>query len=294
MAFTDLTIANGWIPVEYESDPILRDVQVSAVEAVARKVNMTSDQKKVPRFVANGVDVVAEGDVIPTKDATLDSVILDAYKFANRFAVSSEDSEDAIVDAMNAYKREWLSNYAIALDNACLGNSGAAGPFTSVYKALTDYNATEDRILETAGSLTYEDVASVIGDMETNRKGELVVIAHPAFRMDLRNLKDAGGERVVATEGVLGAGVPTLFGHEVRFSYGARVNATFSDAPTGNPLIVVANKQALILGTRSGPEAKVSSEAQWANDNIELKLRARRAFVLADATNARIIEKTAV
>lgn len=288
MAFTDLTIDNGWIPVQYETDPLLRDVQVSAVEAAARKVNMTSDQTKVPRFVANGVDVVAEGATIPLKDATLDSVILDAHKFAARFAVSSEDKEDAIVDAFNAFKRDWLSNYAIALDNAALGVTGTGGPFESVYRTVG-----AGRRLQTAGALTYEDLQDVIGEMEGNRKGGLVIIAHPKFKMSLRNLKDAAGERVVATEDVLGAGVPTLFGHEIRFSYGAAASTAMSDNPTGNPLLVVANKQELILGVRSGPEAKVSEHEQWANDNIELKLRARRAFVLADATSARVVELTA-
>lgn len=292
MTFTDLTVANGWIPVEYATDPILQDVQASAVEAVARKVQMTSDQKKVPRFSATGVDVVAEGDVIPLKDATADSVILDAFKFADRFAVSSEDEEDSIVDAFNAYKRAWLTNYAIALDNATLATVGAQNgttrPFTSVYQAVGS-----GRRLATAGALTYEDLADVFGDMETNRKGSLVAIAHPALKMSLRNLKDTDGERVVDTAGVLGAGVPTIFGHELAFSYGAKTNTTFTDSPTGNPLLVVANKEALILGVRSGPEAKVSTEEQWANDNIELKLRARRAFVLADATNARVVELTA-
>lgn len=290
MAFTDLTIANGWIPIQYGSDPLLLDVQTSAVEAVARKVTMTTDQVKVPRFVANGVDVVAEGATIPLKDATPDNVILDAVKFAARYAQSSEDTEDSLVDGFAAFTRTWLSNYAIALDNAALGTVGAENgttrPFTSVYQAVG-----AGRRLATAGALTYEDLVDVIGDMETNRKGGLVVIAHPAFAMSLRNLKDAAGDRVVTEP--LGAGVPTIFGHQLSFSYGAKTNTTFSDAPSGNPLLVVANKEALILGVRSGPERKVSTEEQWANDNIELKLRARRAFTLADATNARVVELTA-
>lgn len=292
MAFTDLTVANGWIPVQYSTDVLTLEGQTSAVEAVARRENMTSDVIKVPRFRANGIDVVAEGAEIPLKDAVLDDVTLETYKFAARFAVSSEDSEDSIVDAFAAFEASWLANYAIALDNATLGTVGAANgttrPFTSVYQAVG-----AGRRLATAGALTYEDLSDVFGDMEGNRKGNLVAIAHPAFKMQLRNLKDSNGDRVVSTEGVLGAGVPTIFGNELRFSYGARTNTVLSDTPTGNPLIVVANRQELILGVRTGPEKKVSTEAQWANDNIELKLRARRAFALADATSARVVELTA-
>lgn len=281
--YTDLSVANGWIPVQQESEALLRDAETSAVESVARKVNMTSDVVKVPRFVANGVDVVAEHAVIPIQDATLDEVTLDAHKFANRFAISIEDREDAVVDALNAYKREWLSNFAIKLDNAALG--AADGPFESVYEAVGAGNRSA-----TAGALTYEDLVDVIGDMEGNRKGGLVIIAHPKFKMSLRNLKDSAGDRVVADP--FGGGVPTIFGHNVYFSYGAATADEATDEPEGNPLLVVANRSNLILGVRSGPESMLSEAPQWETDHVELKMRARRGFVLADADSARVVELT--
>ena len=286
MAFTDLTVDNGWIPVQSLPESLLRDTETSAVEAAGTSFNMTSDQAKVPTFIANGVSVVAEGAEIPLRDATLDNVILDAHKWADRFAQSSEDREDAIADAFAAFRREWLSNFAISFDNAALGVTGTGGPYESVYRAVG-----AGRRLATAGALTYEHVVDVIGDMEGNRKGGLVVIAHPKFKMALRNLKDSDGNRVY--DNPLGSAVPTLFGYEVRFSYGAATSTAFSDNPTGNPLMVVANKSHLIVGKRTGPDFKVSDQAQWANDNIELKMRARRAFLLADASGARVIEQTA-
>lgn len=288
MPFTDITIANGWIPVEYGTEVLQKDQVVSAVEGSARIVNMTSDQYKVPRFVTNGVDVVAEGATIPLKDATPDSVILDAHKFADRFAVSSEDSEDAVVDAFAAFQNEWLGNFAVTLDNACLGVTGTGGPFNSVYREVGSGNRQT-----TAGALTYEHLVEAVGEMETSRKGGLVIIAHPEFAMSLRNLKDEDGNRVVDTAGVLGAGVPTVFGHEIAFSHGAKTSTAYTDNPSGNALLVVASKRELILGVRTGPEARVSEHEQWTNDNIELKVRARRAFALASADGARVIEKTA-
>lgn len=284
--FTELSEANGWIPEPGNNEALLRDAEVSAVEAVARKVTMTSRTVSVPRFVANGIDVVAEHADIPLKQATLDEVVLTAAKFSDRFAISIEDEQDSVVDALNAYKREWLSNYAIALDNACLGVTGTAGPFESVYRAVGSGNRSA-----TGGALTYEDLETVIGDMEGNRKGGLVIIAHPKFKMSLRNLKDADGIRVVTDP--LGSGVPTVFGHEIRFSYGAATSAAFSDQPAGNPLFIVANKSNLILGKRSGPESLTSDQPQWVSDHVELKMRARTAFVLASADSARVIELTA-
>jgi HK97 family phage major capsid protein len=300
--FTDLSEANGWIPEPVATDPIYREAQVSAVEAVARKENMTSRTLSVPRFVANGVSFVAERGTIPLGEGTPDEVVLTAQKFADRYAVSYEDRADGIADVLNAHKREWVSNFHIALDNACLGTVGAANsttrPFTSVYQAVGAGNRTS-----LAGALQYEDLVEAIGEMEVSRKGGLVVIAHPAFRMALRNLKDAAGDRVVATDGVLGAGVPSVFGHEVRFSFGAVTNTTFSDSTAavggggaagavGNPLLVVAAKNELILGVRSGPESALSEHEQWTTDEIELKMRARRGFVLASADSARVIEQT--
>jgi HK97 family phage major capsid protein len=290
--YTDLSEANGWIPEPGTNQALLRDVVTSTVEAVARKVTMTSRTVSVPRFASQGVDVVPEHATIPILDATLDEVVLTAIKFADRFAISIEDREDAVVDALNAFKSEWLSNYAIKLDNACLGvtaaPNGTTVPFDSVY-----HSVGAGRRLATGGALTFEDLVDVFGDMETNRKGGLSVIAHPAFQMSLRNLKDADGLRVVDPTGVLGGGVPTIFGHPVYFSFGARTNATASDQPTGNPLMVVANNNGLILGVRSGPESQLSEEAQWDTDHVELKMRSRRGFVLADANSARVVELTA-
>lgn len=288
MAFTDLTVDNGWIPVQHLTDVLTLDVQESAVEAVARKVNMTSDLASVPRFASNGVDVVAEGAPIPLKDATLDEVILQAHKWADRFANSSEDREDAILDSFAAYASDWTSNFHVALDNAALGVTGTGGPFESVYRAVGSGNR-----IATAGALTYEDLVSAFGDLEANRKGGLVAIAHPSLKMTLRSLKDSDGNFVVDPDNRLGAGVPTIFGHDLKFSFGARTSAAYTDNPTGNPLLVVANKSNMILGVRSGPEAKVSEHEQWVNDNIELKMRARRAFALAAPDAARVIEITA-
>jgi HK97 family phage major capsid protein len=290
--YTDLNEGNGWIPEPGSNEVLAKEVVPSAVESAARKVNMTSRTVSVPRFAASGVDVVPEHNDIPLKDAVLDEVVLTAVKWADRHAISVEDREDAIVDELNEYKKAWISNFHVALDNACLGTTGTANgttrPFESVYQKVGS-----GRRLATAGELSYEDLVQVVGDLENSRKGGLVVIAHPSFKMALRNLKDANGDRVVSTEGVLGSGVPTVFGHEVQFSYGAVATTTATDTPTGNPLMVVAAKNELILGVRKGVESLISDQPQWVSDHVEIKMRARYGFVLADTLSAYVIEKTA-
>lgn len=291
MARTDATRANGFIPEPVDGEVLTKVYTTSAIEQTARKVNMTSENLRVPRFASEGVDTVAEGAVIPELSGTMDTVLLEATKFANRFAVSIEDQRDSIVDILNLHKLRWASDFAVALDNAALGTTGAVGgpgsdvPFESVYAASTNKTAT-------AGDLSYEDLVSVFGAIEDGDYSEgLVVIAHPSFAMALRNLKDAAGDRVVGDP--LGKGVPTIFGNELRFSRGARTSATFSHKPTGNPLLIVGPRDHLILGVRDGVESAVSDVPRWDTDEVELKMRARRAFAVAEPDAFHVIEKTA-
>lgn len=286
MPYTDLSEANGWIPVGSESEVLTREIQASAVETVGRKVAMSTRTVTVPRYVANGVTVVPEHAEIPYETATLDEVPLVAHKWAGLHAISEEDNADAVRDELNSFKREWTSNFNIAFDNAALGVTGTGGPYESVYRAVGAGNRTA-----TAGALTYEDMVAVVEDLEGNRKGGLVIIAHPAFKMSLRNLKDEAGDRVVSDP--FGAAVPSVFGNNVYFSYGAATSAAYSDQPSGNPLLIVANRNDLIVGVRSGPESQISNAPQWTTDHIDLKMRARRGFVLADSNSARVVELTA-
>lgn len=286
----DLSIDNGWIPEQKTGEVLQALAQTSTVERVARRVNMTSEFAAVPRFAADGVDVVAEHAVIPLIDGDLDEVTLRAIKFANRTSISVEDSRDAVADYLNAFKVSWASNFGIKLDNAALGAVGAANgttrPFDSVYQV-----ASAGRIT-TAGALTYEDLVGVVGDLENgDYADDLVVIAHPAFAMSLRNLKDDAGDRV--TGDPLGGGVPTVFGLDLNFSRGARTNATATDRPTGNPLLIVGSRRNLILGVRDGIESQLSDQFRWDTDELELKMRARRGFVVADPAAFRVIELTA-
>ena len=294
MAFTDLNHTNKWVPEEVDGQVIQSILRNSAVEAVGRKVNMNSDITYLPTGTFAGADLVAEGATVPVLDPTLSKQTLQAYKWANRFAQSSEDDEDSVVDFFNFSKTRWFSNWAVKFDNSALGTTAAANgttvPFTSVYKAATDASG----VLATAGALTFEDLNDSFAALETGNyfdAADGVIIAHPALAGSLRNLKDAAGTRVVVDP--LGDANPTIFGYELVFSNGARTSATATDAPAGNPLLIVGAKSQLVVGVRSGPESMVSSEAQWETDNLELKTRVRRAFTVGNSAAFRVVEITA-
>lgn len=294
MAYTDLTVANGWIPEQAGSEVLTEVQNVSAVERVGRRIRMTTDTYKTPRFPSVGADLVAEGATIPLLNPTLDHVILDAFKWADRFAQSVEDSQDSVADFFAEAKKQWFSDWAVEFDNAALGvtaaKNGTTVPFTSVYKAAAD---ASNRI-QTAGEVTFEDINTAFVELETSRWSaarDLVVIAHPSMLGAIRNLKDADGNRMVQYP--LDNGAPTIFGHELIVSHGAATSTAPTHVPTGNPLLIVGSRRHLLVGVRSGPEYAVSDAPQWANDVLELKTRVRRAFEPATGEAFYVVEKTA-
>lgn len=296
MARTDLTEANGWIPEEAGSVALQALAQNSVVEQVARRENMNSRTKAIPRFVADAPEVVAEGATIPEATATLDEIVLVAHKWAKILNISEEDLNDSLVDVLNTYKREWVNRYARKFDNACLGVSAAgagtdAAPYNSVFYAA---NAAGN-VVNTAGDVTFEDINGLLEGVEQGDyfdSANTVFITHPKMLGSLRNLKDAAGDRVV-TEPL--AGTPgSLFGYPLYVSQGAAVSATASPAPTGDPLLIAGNSKLMVVGDRSGIESQLSDEAEFRTDEVLLKIRTRKAFVVADAESFHVVRKTAV
>jgi HK97 family phage major capsid protein len=300
MARVDLSV---WIPEEQGSNVLSTIATTSAVEALATKETMNSDTKAVP--VQNGVavSVVAKGAAYP-EDVTADAeLILQTRKFGTAIRIADEDLKDAPADIIAAKQNEWAKSYAVELDNAALATTAAANgttvPFTSVYYKLTQadagngYTANANLIKTTTGvAPTYDNFSALISKVEAGAFfGEVVVIAHPAFKAHLRGIKATDGTPLFV-QGL--AGTPdTIFGYDIVWSRGARTSATASSAPTGNALMVVVSKEYLLLGTRSGPEsafAPADSGAAFLTDEALLKMRARRAFQLGNPNAAAILE----
>jgi HK97 family phage major capsid protein len=295
MARIDLTEANGYILEEQGSSVIQALLANSAVEAFARREAMASRTKSVPRFLADAPEVVAEGETIPEALATLDEVVLTAKKYAKIFHVSEEDVNDSLVDVLNTYKTEWASRWARKYDNACLGVSVAAdgtdvAPFTSLYAAI-DWNTNR---IQTGGALSFADINNALGIVESSDKfdaANTVFMAHPKMLAELRGMVDGTGQLVLPNP--IAATPGSLFGYPLVVSYGAATSTAATDTPTGNPLLIVGNRQMLINGIRGGVESVVSRDAEFSKDGVLLKTRVRRGFAVADADAFAIVEKTA-
>jgi HK97 family phage major capsid protein len=297
MARTDFTEANGYI-LEEQGSAVIQDlIANSAVERFARRETMASRTKTVPRFVTDAPQVVAEGGTIPEASATLDEIVLTARKYAQIMHVSEEDLNDNLVDVLTASKREWASRWARKFDNACLGvtavGDGDDGqPFNSLYYSVTQYNSASNKIA-TAGALTFEDISNALGLVESSSKfdaANTVFMAHPKMLAHIRAMVGANNEYVLPNP--LDATPGSLLGYPLVVSYGAATSAAATDAPAGNPLLIVGNRQMLINGVRGGVESVVSRDAEFTKDGVLLKTRIRRGFAVADASAFAIVEKT--
>lgn len=296
MARIDLTEANGYILEEQGSSVIQALLANSAVESFARREVMASRTKSVPRFVADAPEVVAEGDAIPDATATLDEIVLVARKYAKIFHISEEDVNDSLVDVLATYKREWASRFARKYDNATLAVTADAdgtdvAPYTSLYNAVAT-GATN--LIQTGGALDFADLNEAVGIVESSDKfdaANTVFMAHPKMLSEIRGMvQGINGELVLPNP--IDATPGSLFGYPLVVSYGAATSAAATDAPTGNPLLIVGNRQMLINGVRGGVESVVSRDAEFATDGVLLKTRIRRGFEVADADAFAIIEKT--
>ena len=262
MARTDFTEANGYILEEQGSNVIQDLIANSAVERFARRENMASRTKTVPRFVSDAPQVVAEGGTIPEASATLDEIVLTARKYAQIMHVSEEDLNDSLPDVLTVYKREWASRWARKFDNACLGVTAAGDgddgqPFTSLYRAVSPGSAGTN-LIQTGGALTYAQLNNALGIAEDSSKfdaANTVWMAHPKMLKEIRGMIKGNNDLVLPDPL---AGTPgSLFGYPLVISYGAATAAAATDSPAGNALLIVGNRQMLINGVRGGVESVV-------------------------------------
>lgn len=307
----------AWLREEQDSQVIRRLAQTSAAETRFRSVPMAGNVKTEPRMIDMDVSVIAKGAAYGEDAGANDEVTLTARKFGRALRVAEEDIDDNIADVLTAKKEGWVTSFGIALDNATMGTNAAENgttvPFTSIYQALKTTNAATgytagQHVLTTAGALSYDDVSDLAALVEAtayHNPAGAAFIAHPIVKGLVRKLKDANGNPLFTPSPRQGD-PDTLFGYPVIWSMGAVVTATASSSqaavPTGgaagaagNPLIVFGNPDFLLLGKRSGPESIVIDGRDGASaltDETLLKVRARRAFVVAHERAVALLEIT--
>lgn len=302
----------NWIPEEYDSDVLRAVNENSVIESIARRYPMSSDTKQIPRSGGTSVSVVPKGGTYGQSTHEADAVVLVAVKFGDVQSVNYEDLQDPYVNVIQQIQLDWARSYALMLDNAALAVTGDANgstrPFNSVYFSVrnsnskTNYVADSNYVASASGGVTYDDLNAVLGRVEQGdyfSEANIRVLAHPAFRQTLRGIKDNEGRPIFEETSVTGlAGTEaraTLFGHPIMWALGARTSAEATDAPEGNPLLIIANTNFLALGVRSGPESATSGVDEgigFMTDTAALKVRSRRAFAVTQENAVAVLEDT--
>lgn len=317
------------IPIETSQEVIQKVAKTSAVEALAPAETMTTDTKQVARFGGFSVASVAKGADYGFSTNTQDLVDLIARKIGGAAKVAEEDLVDTITGegTMRRYEQEAGSALAKTFDHACLGvttaMNGTTSPFVSIYQAVTttqstpwgSYTANANRIQVprlTTGvatpSNTWQDaIISWLAKYEESDfydESETFVIASPMVKSIFRGVRDADGQPLFIPGGSQSGAAPSLFGYEnFRWSTGARTHATMTDAPTGNPLLIIGNRSALKRGlARTSPGMVPGNPGvQWQraaqgigflSDEAIMKAMMRRAFVVSVPQAVAVLEIT--
>lgn len=293
---------DNWIPEEFGSDVIQKVRQVSAVEAFAQRIPMATQTRSTPRSGGVSTGIVAKGGTYAEDSNTNDQVILNVQKFGQAVRIAEEDIDDSLADIINTKMTDWSTAYAKGLDNACLAVTAAKGTtgcaFDSLYYSLTQsdsgtgYTGNANLTKSGSGGTTYDLLNTTMGLVETGDywdEGDALVVAHPTFKRKLRGIKDNNGRPIFQESsgafpgGGQGMTPDRVFGYPVHWALGAKTSAVPTATPTGNPLMIVCNRQFLLLGIRSGPESVFIDGRNGLaalTDESLLKMRARRAFAV--------------
>lgn len=301
----------NWIVVEKGDVAIQALARTSAVEALGRPEQMVSNTKDVPRSGDFAVAGVAKGGTYGETTGTDDYVELVARKVGGAIRIAEEDLLDTTVDVLSTKREDAARNMAKFYDNATLGCSAAANGTTVLYTSVLKTVRTNDAAISytadtnyLSGSATYDNLSATLALVETSDffdEGDMVVIASPAFKKAFRGIKDNNQSPIF----VLGtAGTPsTLFEYPVWWSQGCKVSATNTSAPTGNPLLIIANRQLLINGmARLSPQIvtpnpgfaiqRASNGVGFLSDVALMKAAMRRGFAVGNAFGVAVFEKT--
>lgn len=300
-----------WIPVETGSQAIQALVRASVVERVGRPEPMASDTKQVPRSGNFAIAAVAKGAPYAETAGVNDYVELIARKAGGVVRVAEEDLLDSSTDILAVKRNDAARNMATFFDNATLGTSGAANGTTilynSVYKSVRTADTNVGYVADTnysSGSATYANLSLTFGKAEDSiwyDESQLFVCASPAFKAVFRNIVGTDG-RPILQEGN-GDGIDRLFGTPISWTMGARVSGTNTQAPTGNPLLILGNRDLLIKGMAKLSPAiatpnpgfalqRANTGVGFLTDEALMKAAMRRGFVVGAPNAFSVFEKT--
>jgi HK97 family phage major capsid protein len=304
-----------WIPIEGGDRAIQALVRASVTESLGRPEPMASDTKWVPRSGNFAIAAVAKGAAYGETAGVNDYVELIARKAGGAIRIAEEDLLDSPVELLGTKRVDAARNMAIFFDNSTLATSAAQNGTTILYDSVYRRVRTADvNVGYTAdanyvsGSATYTNLSNTLAKIEDSiwyADDGLFVAASPVFKSAFRNIVDAQGRPIFVPNGGGTQDTPRdlLFGIPVNWTMGARVSGTNTSAPTGNPLLVVGQRDLLIKGmaklnptiTSTNPGFAVqraNTGVGFLTDEALMKAAMRRGFAVGAPNAFAVFEKT--
>lgn len=304
-----------WIPVETGDTAIQALVRASVTERLGRPEPMASDTKQVPRSGAFPIAAIAKGAAYGETAATNDYVELIARKAGGAIRIAEEDFLDSPVDLLATKRNDAARNMALFFDNSTLATSAAANGTTvlydSVYRRVRSADTNVGYVANAnyvSGSATYANLSDTMAKVEDSiwyDESQLFVAASPVFKSVFRNIVDGQNRPIFVPNGGGTQESPRdlLFGFPVEWTMGARVSAVNTSSPSGNPLLIIGNRDLLIKGmarlspqiANANPGFAVQRARQgvgFLTDEAIMKAAMRRGFAVGAPNAFAIFEKT--
>jgi hypothetical protein len=219
------------------------------------------------------------------------------------------------VELLGTKRVDAARNMASFFDNATLATSAAQNGTTilydSVYRRVRTADANVGYTADAnyvSGSATYANLSNTLAKIEDSiwfQDDGLFVGASPVFKSVFRNIVDTNGRPIFIPNGGGTQDAPRdlLFNIPVNWTMGARVSGTNTSAPTGNPVLIVGQRDLLIKGLAKLNPTIASSNPGFAvqranngvgflTDEALMKAAMRRAFAVGAPNAFAVFEKT--
>ena len=294
------TSGGALVPEELERAVIDLREQYGLFRRVVRITPMGSDTKNIPRRVGGlTAHYVGENVAGTESDASWDNVSLVAKKLMVLTRMSSEVSDDAIIDLADTMAQEIA--YAFALKEDTVGftgdgtstSGGIEGVLVkSIQAAHSNANIAAASTHNLLGEIDADDLLSLMALIPQFAKANSSWYCSPtAQELVFNAIKIAGGGN---TRDLLSdADKPRFLGYPIE------VSPVFPDdgAADLNGLVMLGFgnlRQAVTLGDRRGIRIALSSEKYWEEDQIGIKGTMRHDINVHDLGTATVKSPFAV
>lgn len=274
------TSGGALIPDEFERSIIDLREQYGLFRRICRVSPMGSDTLNVPRRVGGlSAYFVGENQAGTESDASWDNVQLVAKKLMVLTRMSSEVSEDAIIDLADTLSQEIAYAFAVKEDTVGLTGTGLStdGGIVGVLVKAIDASHTKAKVTASGAGNSCDSLSEITADHLLDMMAAVPKYAKPgatwlcspsAEELVFNAIKVAGGGN---TRDLLAqSDMPRFLGYPIE------VSPVMPDDPTadysGAVMIGFGNlRMAATLGDRRGIRVGLSNDRYWENDQIGIK-----------------------